>query len=198
MRWQGWFSLRSRNVKGALPHRLRAGFFWRDADPLRRVRWPGVGAGGRPRGALPLRRTGGVGCGGWLLRRLRGGRGPGRSGPGLERAGEPRGLRFSDRWRLSAGGFRRLVGWPWVSLVGFPGGVFGFPVGPVLDRCGDLGDRLQEREEELLDRVFHRLGGASPKQPPRQPPPEALAEQADQCGENGERGGRRHGGYVAQ
>jgi len=41
-------------------------------------------------------------------------------------------------------------------------------------------------------------GGAAPEQPPGQPPPEALAEQADQCGENGERGGRRHSRKLPQ
>jgi len=195
-RRQGWLSLRHQNVKGALPHRLRAGFFWRDVDPEEPGRWLGVGAAGRPRGALPLRRTGGVGCGGWLLRRLWGGRGPGRSGPGLERPEEPRGLR---RWRSPpAGGFWGLVGGPWVSLVGFPGSVFGLPVGPVLDRLGDPGNRLQDREEKFLDRIVRRLRGSAPEKPPRQPPPETLAEQADQVGDDGERGGGRHGGYVSQ
>jgi hypothetical protein len=188
--------LRYRNIMGVHLHRLRAGFFWRDADPGRPGRWPGGGAGGRPRWARPLRRTGCLGCGGWPLRRLRGGRGTGRSGRSPDRAAEPRGLRLSDRWRLRplwrrgpAGGFRRLVG---------PGGVFGFPVGPVLDRLGDPGDRLQDREEELLDRIFRLLGGSAPEKPPGQPPPKTLAEQADQLRDDGERGGRRHGGYVSQ
>jgi hypothetical protein len=192
------FLLRIWNEMGELPHRLRAGFFWRDADPGGRERWPGGGAERRPRWTLPLRRTRRGGCCGWSLRRFWGGRGPGRSGRSLDRAGEPRGLRLSDRGRLPVGGFWGLVGGPWVSLVLFPGSVFGLPVGPVLDRCRDLGDRLQDREEKVLDRVFRLLAGFAPKQPPRQPPPESLAEQADQCGENGERGGRRHGGYVAQ
>jgi hypothetical protein len=189
--------LRQRNKIGVLRHRLRAGFFWRDADPGGREREPGVGAGGRPRWALPLGRTGCLGCGGCSLRRLWGGRGPGRSGRGLERPVEPRGFRLSDLWRLRplwrrgpAGGFRWRVGWF--------GGVFRLPVGPVLDRLGDPRDRFQDREEEVLDRVFRLLGGFAPKQPPGQPPPEALAEQADQLGDDGERGGRRHGGYVAQ
>jgi hypothetical protein len=183
------------------PHRLRSGFFWRDVDPGRRERGPGGGAGGRPRWALPRGRTDCLGCGGWPLRRLRGGRGPGppllgQRGPGRDRAAEPRWLRLSDLWWLRrpwrlgpAGGFRRLVG---------RGGVFGLPVGPVLDRCGDLGDRLQKRDEELLDRIFRRLGGSAPEKTPHQPPPESLAEQADQMGDDGERGGRGHGGYVSQ
>jgi hypothetical protein len=190
---------------GVLLHRLRAGFFWRDADPGRWVRWPGVGAGKRPRWALPRRRTGCWGFGEWPLRRLRGGRGPGpprlgQRGPGLDRAVEPRGLRirFSDRGRLAAGGFWGLVGRPWGSLVGWFGAVFGFPVGPVLDRLGDPGDRFQEREEKFLDRILLLLGCSAPEQTPRQPPPESLAEQADQLRDDGERGGRRHGGYVSQ
>jgi hypothetical protein len=180
---------------GVRRHRLRSGFFSREVEPGGRERRPGGRRSERRRWALPLRRTGYLGCGGWPLRRLRGGRGPGRSGPGLERPVEPRGFRLSDLWRLRplwrrgpVGSFRRLVGWL--------GEVFGFPVGPVLDRLGDPGDRLQEREDELLDRIFRRLGGSTPKQPPGQPPPEALAEQADQLGDDGERGGRRHGGNI--
>jgi hypothetical protein len=173
-------------------HRLRVGFFWRDDGPGGRERWPGGGVGGLPRWALPFRPTGCLGwCGCWLRRRW-GGRRPGPPGP---RLGEPRGfrLRFSERLRrwFPAGGFRGLGGRPCVPLVEGFGGVFGFPVGPVLDRCGDPGDRLQERENELLDRILRRLGCSAPEQTPRQPPPEALAEQADQCGEHGERGGRR-------
>ncbi len=190
--------LRYRNNMDVRLHRLRLGFFERGLDPGRRTRWPGDGAGRRPRLALPRGRPGWLGYGGWFLRRRLGGRGPGRSGPGLGRSGEPRGLRLSDLWRLRAGGFGGLVGRPWVSLVGWFGGVFGFPVGPVLDRCRDLGDRLQDRQEELLDRISCLLGGSAPEKPPGQPPPEALAEQADQCGEGGERGGTRHGGYVSQ
>jgi len=187
---------------GVLRHRLRLGFFWRDAGPGRRARWPGGGAGGRPRWARPLGRLRWFGCG-WSLRRLWAWRGPGpprlgQRGPGRERPEEPRGLRLSDLPRFSLGGFWDLAGGPWVSLVGFPGGVFRLPVGPVLDRLGDPGDCLQDRQEELLDRIFRLLGGSAPEKPPGQPPPESLAEQADQVGDDGERGGRRHGGYVSQ
>jgi len=67
-----------------------------------------------------------------------------------------------------------------------------------LDRLGDPGDRFQERENELLDRIFRLLGGAAPEKTPHEPPPETLAEQADQLGDDGERGGGRHSGKVAQ